>query len=132
MVATFGALAPVFILIALGWLLRARGFPGEQFWPAAERLVYFVLFPALLFLTTAAADLGALALLPLAAALIAAIAATVALTLALRPWLGIGDAAFTSVLQGGIRCNTYVGLAAGSVLFGEVGRPSWESWCSSP
>ena len=121
MLATFGALAPVFILIALGWLLRTRGFPGDQFWPAAERLVYFVLFPALLFLTTAAADLGALALLPLAGALIAAIGATVALTLALRPWLKIADAAFTSVLQGGIRCNTYVGLAAGSALFGELG-----------
>jgi malonate transporter len=121
MVATFGALAPVFILIALGWLLRTRGFPGDQFWPAAERLVYFVLFPALLFLTTAAADLGALALLPLAGALIAAILATVAFTFALRPLLEIGDAAVTSVLQGAIRCNTYVGLAAGSVLFGEVG-----------
>jgi predicted permease len=121
MLATFGALAPVFLLIALGSLLRARAFPGDQFWPAAERLVYFVLFPALLFLTTAAADLDALDLLPLAGALIAAIGATVALTLALRPWLRIGDAAFTSVLQGGIRCNTYVALAAGSVLFGELG-----------
>jgi hypothetical protein len=27
MVATFGALAPVFILMALGWLLRAHSFP---------------------------------------------------------------------------------------------------------
>ena len=121
MLATFGALAPVFLLIALGWALRARGFPGDHFWPAAERLVYFVLFPALLFLTTAGADLRALDLLPLAAALIAAIGATVALSLALRPLLKMGDAAFTSVLQGGIRCNTYVGLAAGSALFGEVG-----------
>ena len=121
MLATFGALAPVFLLIALGWVLRARGFPGDAFWPAAERLVYFVLFPALLFLTTAAADLGALDLLPMAGALIAAIGATVALTVALRPWLKLGDAAFTSVLQGGIRCNTYVGLAAGSALFGELG-----------
>ena len=121
MLATFGALAPVFILIALGWVLRARGFPGDDFWPAAERLVYFVLFPALLFLTTAATDLGALDLLPLATALIAAIGATVVLTMVLRPWLKIGDAAFTSVLQGGIRCNTYVGLAAGSALFGALG-----------
>jgi hypothetical protein len=121
MLATFGALAPVFLLIALGWALRARGFPGDAFWPAAERLVYVVLFPALLFLTTAAADLDGLALLPMAGALILAIGATVALSLALRPWLGIGDAAFTSVLQGGIRCNTYVGLAAGSALFGELG-----------
>ena len=121
MLATFGALAPVFLLIALGWALRTRGFPGDAFWPAAERLVYFVLFPALLFLTTAAADLQALDLLPLAGALILAIGATVGLTMALRPGLRIGDAAFTSVLQGGIRCNTYVGLAAGSALFGEVG-----------
>jgi malonate transporter and related proteins len=121
MLATFGALAPVFLLIALGWVMRTRGFPGDDFWPAAERLVYFVLFPALLFLTTAATDLGALDLLPLAGALILAIGATVALTIVLRPWLGIGDAAFTSVLQGGIRCNTYVGLAAGSALFGELG-----------
>jgi malonate transporter and related proteins len=121
MLATFGALAPVFILIALGWVLRTRGFPGAAFWPAAERLVYFVLFPPLLFLTTAAADLGALDLLPIAGALTLAIGATVALTIALRPFLGLSDAAFTSVLQGGIRCNTYVGLAAGSALLGELG-----------
>ena len=121
MLATFGALAPVFILIALGWLLRTRGFPGAAFWPAAERLVYFVLFPPLLFLTTAAADLGDLDLVPMAAALIAAIAGTAALAVVLRPLLGIGDAAFTSVFQGAIRCNTYVGLAAGSALFGPIG-----------
>jgi hypothetical protein len=121
MLATFGALAPVFILIGLGWLLRARGFPGAAFWPAAERLVYFVLFPALLFLTTAAADLGELDLLPMAAALIAAIAAMATLTVGLRPLLRIGDAGFTSVFQGAIRCNTYVALAAGSALFGPIG-----------
>ncbi|MGH6904544.1 MAG: AEC family transporter, partial [Geminicoccaceae bacterium] len=121
MLAAFGALAPVFILIGLGWLLRARGFPGGALWPAAERLVYFVLFPALLFLTTAAADLGELDLLPMAAALIVAIAAMAALTLGLRPLLRIGDAGFTSVCQGAIRCNTYVGLAAASALFGPTG-----------
>ncbi|MGH6895604.1 MAG: AEC family transporter [Geminicoccaceae bacterium] len=121
MLATFGALAPVFILIALGWLLGARGFPGAAFWPAAERLVYFVLFPALLFLTTAAADLGDLDLVSMAAALIVAIAAMAALTIGLRPLLRIGDAAFTSVFQGAIRCNTYVGLAAASALFGAIG-----------
>jgi hypothetical protein len=121
MLATFGALAPVFILIGLGWLLRARGFPGAAFWPAAERLVYFMLFPALLFLTTAAADLGELDLLPMAAPLIAAIAAMATLTVGLRPLLRIGDAGFTSVFQGAIRCNTYVALAAGSALFGPIG-----------
>ena len=121
MLTTFGALAPVFLLIALGWLLRARGFPGAAFWPAAERLVYFVLFPALLFLTTATSELAGLGLLPLAAALILALLAIGLLALALRPWLGVDDAGLTSVFQGAIRTNTYVGLGAAGTLYGAAG-----------
>lgn len=121
MLATFGALAPVFLLIALGRALRARGFPGEAFWPAAERLVYHVLFPALLFLTSATSELAGFRVLPLATALIGAILATSALTLALRPWLGLDDAGFTSVFQGAIRINTYVGLGTAGTLYGEAG-----------
>src|SRR5687767_8312844 len=84
MLTTFGALAPVFLLIALGRVLRARGFPGDAFWPAAERLVYFVLFPALLFLTTATSALAGSGLLPLAAALVLALLAIGLLALALK------------------------------------------------
>ena len=121
MLTTFGALAPVFLLIALGWLLRARGFPGEAFWPAAERLVYFVLFPALLFLTTATSELAGFGLLPLAAALILALLAVGLSALALRPWLGVDHAGLTSVFQGAIRTNTYVGLGAAGTLYGSAG-----------
>ena len=121
MLTTFGALAPVFLLIALGGLLRARGFPGAAFWPAAERLVYFVLFPALLFLTTASSELAGFGLLPLAAALVAALLATGLLVLALRPWLGVDAAGLTSVFQGAIRTNTYVGLGAAGTLYGAAG-----------
>ena len=121
MLETFGALAPVFILIALGWLLRARGFPGEAFWPAAERLVYFVLFPALLFLTTASSELVGFALLPLTLALVGALLAVGALALLLGPWLGVDHAGLTSVFQGAIRTNTYVGLGAAGTLYGAAG-----------
>jgi predicted permease len=121
MLTTFGALAPVFLLIALGWLLRARGFPGEAFWPAAERLVYFVLFPALLFLTTAGSQLAGFAMLPLAGALIGAILAVSGLALALGAWQGVGPAALSSLLQGAIRVNTYVGLGAAGTLYGAAG-----------
>ena len=106
MLATSGALAPVFLMIALGRILAARGFPGEHFWAAAERLVYWILFPALLVLTTAGSEIGGLAVLPVAGALIAAMLATAGCALALRPWLGLDDTAFTSVLQGAIRNNT--------------------------
>lgn len=43
------SLWPLFALIVGGYLLRRHDFPGEAFWPAAERLNYFTLFPALLF-----------------------------------------------------------------------------------
>ena len=121
MLTTFGALAPIFLLIALGWLLRARGFPGDAFWPGAERLVYWVLFPPLLLLTTAGSDLTGLRTLPIALALVAAVLVTAALTFALRGHLGIGGASFTSVFQGAIRNNTYVGLAGAAALYGEAG-----------
>ena len=121
MLTTFGALAPVFLLIALGWLLRARGFPGEAFWPAAERLVYYVLFPALLFLTTATSELAGFGLVPLAAALIGAILAVGALALALGRSLGVHEAGLTTVFQGAIRNNTYVALGATGALYGAAG-----------
>ncbi len=121
MLTTFGALAPVFLLIALGRVLRARGFPGEAFWPAAERLVYHVLFPALLLLTSATSQLAGFRVLPLAIALIGAILIVSALTLALRPWLDLDAAGFSSVFQGAIRINTYVGLGSAGTLYGEAG-----------
>ncbi len=121
MLTSFAALAPVFLLIALGALLRVRDFPGAAFWPAAERLVYWLLFPALLLMTTAGADVAAFRSGPLTLALIGAVLVTVGLTLSLRPWLGLDGPAFSSVLQGGIRSNAYVGLAAGAALYGDAG-----------
>lgn len=121
MLTTFGALAPIFLLIALGWLLRARGFLGDSFWPGAERLVYWILFPALLLLTTASSDLTGLRTLPIAMALVGAIALTAAVAFALRGRLGLDGASFTSVFQGAIRNNTYVGLAGAGALYGEAG-----------
>ncbi len=123
MLTTFGALAPVFLIIALGWGLRARGFPGDAFWPAAERLVYWLLFPALLLMTTASADLTGFRILPITLALIGAILLTAALAVGLRHWLAptLDDAGFTSMFQGAIRTNTYVGLAGAVALYGEAG-----------
>jgi malonate transporter and related proteins len=121
MLTTFGALAPVFLLIAFGWALQRLGFPGAAFWPGAERVVYWVMLPALLVLNTAAADLAGVRLGPTVAALVLAISAMAGLTLALKPRLGLDGPAFTSVFQAGIRCNVYVGFAAAAALYGAEG-----------
>jgi predicted permease len=121
MTAVIGALAPIFGLIVLGYAMRQGRFVPLEFWPAAEKVTYYVFFPALLVhsLGTAALDLEAL--LPMVGALAGGVLATGAIVLALRRAWGADGPAFTSIFQGAIRPNTYVGLAAAAGLYGEAG-----------
>lgn len=116
-----GALIPIFIVIISGYVFRLLRFPGDEFWSYAERITYFVLFPALLLQKTATAPLDLQAFIPMAAALYAAILAMAGLVFLMRPWRTYGAKAFTSFFQGSIRFNTYVGLSAALALFGEEG-----------
>ncbi|MBC7951983.1 MAG: AEC family transporter [Rhodospirillaceae bacterium] len=126
MTSIVGALAPIFMLILLGWGLRARGFLTDAFWVPAERLTYYVLFPALLIANLAEAKLAGL---PVAAILgahgtatliLAGLAALVATHANRRP-LRLNGAGASSLFQGIIRPNTYVGFAAAAGLFGAEG-----------
>jgi|TARA_B100001971_G_scaffold166152_1_gene156963 predicted permease len=48
MMPTLEALQPIFTLVVLGARLRRSGFPSNDFWYPLERLIYFLLFSALL------------------------------------------------------------------------------------
>ncbi len=106
-----GALGPIFAMIVLGAGLRRLQFPGDGFWPAAERFTYFILFPALLVQQLATARLADYAVGPVALILVAQLAIMTGLTYLLRPWLRVDGPGFSSVYQGVMRFNTYVGLA---------------------
>lgn len=116
-----GALAPIFLLILLGHVIRRLKLLEAGFWEPAERLTYFVLFPALLLENMATAELRGLQVLPMAAALVGGVLVVAGLLISLRPRLGLNGPAFTSVFQGAIRPNTYVGLAAAAALSSEAG-----------
>ncbi|MEO4048031.1 AEC family transporter [Pseudomonas sp. CAU 1711] len=115
------ALWPLFALIVGGYALRRWNFPGEAFWPAAERLNYFILFPALLLSSLASAPLDNPALPRLALAVLGGLAAGwlgLLLMRHLRDWPAGRFGAFT---QGALRFNTYLGLAAIGSLHGQPG-----------
>ncbi len=115
------ALWPLFALIIAGQLLRRRMLPETAFWSGAERLNYFVLFPALLFASLARAPLDNPALAGLAGAVLLALGlGWIALLLA-RRWRGWPAARFGALAQGTLRFNTYLGLAAVGSLFGAEG-----------
>ncbi len=97
---------PDFALIAAGFVL-ARGMRLEPaFWAGAEKLTYFVLFPALLFYSNARQPLDVGTAGPMLLTVLAAIAAGIVLGLA-------GRCHF--------RFNSYIALAAASRLGGDQG-----------
>ncbi len=107
---------PDFMLIALGWLLLHKLNFSAEFFRAAEKLVYFVLFPALLFQSISQAPLSASG-----AGMLFVATATLTLCGIALAWLAIpvlrpNAIAHASVAQCAYRFNTYMGLSiAGSM-----------------
>jgi predicted permease len=116
-----GALVPIFIVILTGYVFRRVSFPGNDFWIYAERITYYILFPALLLQKIATAPLNLDAYIPMTGALYAAILSMAAVVFLMRPWRAYGSKAFTSFFQGSIRFNSYVGISAAAALFGNDG-----------
>lgn len=121
MLAVQDALGPLFVLILLGAVLGWMRHPGGNFWPYAERLVYYLLFPALLVSTLATANVAAVPVARLAAVVLASMLVFAAIIWRLREPLRLSAAGFTSVFQGGLRFNSYVALAGASALHGAAG-----------
>jgi len=55
--STLTTIAPIFLVIGLGWIARRLGFFPEAFIVAANRLVYYLAIPAMVFRSIAAASL---------------------------------------------------------------------------
>ncbi|KAF1050911.1 MAG: hypothetical protein GAK43_02628 [Stenotrophomonas maltophilia] len=115
------ALLPIALLIVLGAWLRQRRFLDGAFWPQAERLGYYILLPALFIHSLATAQLDDVPVSGMILALVLSTLAVAALIVALRGRFSGDDAAFTSLFQGGVRFNNYVGVSAAAGLFGAHG-----------
>ncbi|WP_417227006.1 AEC family transporter [Amphritea sp.] len=115
------ALWPVFALLCIGHIVRRMGFPGDGFWEPAEKLIYFLLFPMLLVYKLSLADVGSVPVPEVALAVVLLLFSGTLLMLGIQRLKPLENSSFTSVYQGGIRFNTYVGLAASAALFGDEG-----------
>ncbi|MFT0212276.1 AEC family transporter [Pseudomonas sp. F1_0610] len=115
------ALWPLFALIGLGYYLQQRKIYSSEFWAGAERLNYFILFPALLVGSLAKAPLDNPQLPRLALAVILVVTiAWIILQIAKR-LLKWPASRFGVKAQGIIRFNTYLGLAAVNTFYGTEG-----------
>jgi malonate transporter and related proteins len=120
MLQPFLALAPIFLVIAIGWAAKSFWLREDGLWRPIEQLAYYLLIPAFVVHDLYNADLASLPFSRMVIALLGAVLIVAALLIALRPFLSRflvqGDAGFTSVFQGSTRANFFITLAAAPVL----------------
>ena len=112
---------PDFLLIAFGALLARRARFDAGFWSGVERLVYFVLFPALLFRALASAPLTFTDALPFVATGVAFTLGGIALSALGQPLCRLPRDVFAACFQCGFRFNTYIAIAIAGRVAGEAG-----------
>lgn len=119
--AILNALLPVFICIAIGFVIKRRGFPGDALWAPMNALSYYIFFPALLFGTLATSPFDTAVAGKLGGTLVAAqLIMAVLLSIIRRIWR-IPGPAYSSVFQGAVRWNGFVALAIIEALYGADG-----------
>lgn len=121
MATTFLLILPDFLLMALGLLLLRGQILPQNFFNEAEKLVYWILFPALLFSSMAKSELSLqqISTLGLATALIIFCGALLAF-LAL-PALKPDRLRHASVAQCAYRFNSYLAFSLAGAIGGEAG-----------
>lgn len=114
-------LVPDFLLILIGFVLIRITDWGPVFWTGLEKLVYFVLFPALLFVSTSRTPLDFHATGSLLQVALIACVSGIALGWLAKPLFRPGPMIFESGVQTAFRFNSYIGLAVAFRLGGEAG-----------
>ena len=114
-------LLPDFLLILGGFLLCRHTPLNRAVWDGAERLVYFVLFPALLFISIVRQPMQLDTLAQMGGLGLGITAVGVALAYALRYAPGVNPLMHASGAQTAFRFNSYVALALAERIAGPQG-----------
>jgi hypothetical protein len=116
----FTSLIPVFGLILIGYFFKKISFPSHEFWPMADKLTYFILMPSLLIFELSKAKFDSNSISFVLVSLLA-IFFTMLILIIFNKFFPTKNNSFTSIMQGGIRFNTYIFLALSSSIFGNQG-----------
>ena len=115
------ALIPIFLLILIGYYFKKIKFPSNDFWASADKLTYFVLMPSLLIYKLSTASLEGLEAFDFVVTGIIGIFLILLLTVIINFKTKTSGSAFSSVVQGAVRFNTYVFLALISAMYLDEG-----------
>ena len=114
-------LIPDFALIIFGFFLNRFTDWGRGFWSGLEKLIYYVLFPALLFNSIAKTKIDFVAAAPALKTAVVIVLVGILLASLAKPLFRPAEKTFASGFQTAFRFNTYIGLAIAGRLHGEAG-----------
>jgi len=114
-------LLPDLLLILVGWAVCRHTPLNRSVWDAAERLVYYLLFPVLLFNSIVRSPLRLGETLNLGLAAFGVVASGVVLASALRLFPGVDARMHASGAQTAFRFNSFIALALAERLAGAQG-----------
>ena len=123
-------LLPDFALIALGYGVCRYTALNRSVWDGAERLVYYLLFPVLLFNAILRYPIKASAVVQVGGVGLAVVATGIALAYALRRVPGVDPLLHASGAQTAFRFNSYMALALAERLAGTQGV-AWQAMLAS-
>ena len=123
-------LLPDFALIALGYLVCRHTALNRTVWDGAERLVYYLLFPVLLFNAIMRYPITLSAVVQVGGVGLAVVATGIVLAYALRRVPGVDPLLHASGAQTAFRFNSYMALALAERLAGTQGV-AWQAMLAS-
>ena len=115
------ALTPIFAIILLGFLISRTSISSQEVWQGLERLTYYLFFPALLVGRLSQTNFEVNERLEIGYVLGFALFVFTILFTGLRKFIARDQGSLSSVYQGSIRFNTYIGLACVEALYGDNG-----------
>ncbi len=114
-------IAPIFMIILLGKLVKQHLVTEDTVWQHINKLAYWVLFPCLLFNKTSVINFENFAFGPLSITVISGFLMAVLFSFIAGKMARISVPSLTSVIQGGGRHNAFIALAIVTQIFGEEG-----------
>jgi len=125
LLATLNAITPIFLIIAIGYLLYRTRIVGEEVWSAIEHICFYLLLPFLIIRTLSRANLGSVPIVDFVLVLIVAIIGMSFLLILIHTLLRNrypdSGPTFTSLFQGITRFHGFVALATIGPLYGDEG-----------
>lgn len=115
------SIAPVFVVIVLGYLLRRNGIPNIAFWNLNDKLVYWVLMPCLLFYKTSTIEISFDLVGSYAVVILGGFFTALVFSLVAARAAGFSGKVASSVMQGAARHNTFIALSVADRVFGADG-----------